>query len=85
MEVDREIEAEKNDEKKERLKEENHVSYMQTDVRMTILFYRNAILLKCLQKKRDRESTTVYSMRTFRAFGRAKLSYRSISMSFESS
>lgn len=69
MEVDREIEAEKNDEKKERLKEENHVSYMQTDVRMTILFYRNAILLKCLQKKRDRESTTVYSMRTFRASG----------------
>lgn len=55
MEVDREIEVEKNDEKKERLKEENHVSYMQTDIRMTILFYLNAILLKCLRKKRQRE------------------------------
>lgn len=68
MEVDREIEVEKNDEKKERLKEENHVSYMQTDIRMTILFYRNAILLKCLRKKRDKESTTVYSMRNISGF-----------------
>lgn len=84
MEVDRKIE--KNDKKKERLKEENHVSCMQTDARVTILFYRNAILLKYLRKKRDKENTTVYSMREY--FGlpeRAQLSYRSISISFESS
>lgn len=42
---------------------------MQTDIRMTILFYRNAILLKYLRKKEDRESAIVYSMRTFRASG----------------
>lgn len=85
MEVDREIEVEKNDEKKERLKEENHVSYMQTDIRMTILFYRNAILLKCLRKKRQREHYRLFYEKHFGLPERAKLSYRSISMSFESS
>jgi len=41
---------------------------MQTDVRMTILFYHNAIFYSSVYKKRDRKSTTV-SMRTFRTSG----------------
>lgn len=31
------------------------------------ILYRNAILLKCLREKKDRDSTTVYFMKTFRA------------------
>lgn len=61
MEVDREIEAEKNDEKKERLKEENHVSYMQTDVRMTILFYR-MLFYSSVYRKREIERALPFTL-----------------------
>lgn len=41
---------------------------MQTDIRVTILFYRNAILLRCLRKKRDSRSNYRFTLwETFRA------------------
>lgn len=56
MEIARNRSREKQWEEREiKRRKENHVSNMQTDIRMTILFYRNAILLKYLRKKKDRE------------------------------